>query len=465
MAAYQYIYTMKDLRKVFPNGKEVLKGIYLSFYPGAKIGIIGGNGAGKSTVLRIMAGLDKDFVGEAWLAKGYTVGYLPAGARARPHPRRHRQRAPGPGPHPEPARRLQQDLRAELGEPDADFDACSGEAGQAAGPDRRPRRLGSRQPPGEWPWTPCAARPATPTWPRCPAARSAGWRCAACCCRSPTCCCSTSPPTTSTPSRWPGWRPTSRATTAPSWLVTHDRYFLDNVAGVDPGAGERPGPALEGQLFQWLEQKGEKLRTKEKAESNRQRALSEELDWIRRGPRGARPRARRASRPSSSCRTSRARSASSASSCASPCPRSGSGTLVVEATEAPQGLRRPAALRRPELQDPPGGHRRRHRPQRRRQDHPVSHDHRPGEGRLRPPAGGPHRRPLLHQPGARRPGGRQDRSTRRSRAGRGHRDGQGRSSSTPGPTSATSTSRAATSRRSSASSRAVSATASTSPSC
>jgi sulfate-transporting ATPase len=75
--AEQFIYHMQDLKKVYPGGREVLKGIYLSFYPGAKIGIIGGNGAGKSTVLRIMAGLDKDFVGEAWLAKGYTVGYLP----------------------------------------------------------------------------------------------------------------------------------------------------------------------------------------------------------------------------------------------------------------------------------------------------------------------------------------------------------------------------------------------------
>ncbi len=75
--AEQFIYHMQDLKKVYPGGKEVLKGINLSFYPGAKIGVIGGNGAGKSTVMKIMAGLDKDFVGEAWLAKGYTVGFLP----------------------------------------------------------------------------------------------------------------------------------------------------------------------------------------------------------------------------------------------------------------------------------------------------------------------------------------------------------------------------------------------------
>ncbi|MGB0647223.1 MAG: ATP-binding cassette domain-containing protein, partial [Bradymonadia bacterium] len=75
--AEQFIYHMQDLRKSYPNGKEVLKGIYLSFYPGAKIGVIGGNGAGKSTLLKVMAGLDNDIQGEAWLAKGYTVGYLP----------------------------------------------------------------------------------------------------------------------------------------------------------------------------------------------------------------------------------------------------------------------------------------------------------------------------------------------------------------------------------------------------
>ena len=74
--AHQYIFTMQDLRRVHPPNKEVLKGIYLSFFPGAKIGVIGGNGAGKSTLLRIMAGVDKDFFGEAKPADGITVGYL-----------------------------------------------------------------------------------------------------------------------------------------------------------------------------------------------------------------------------------------------------------------------------------------------------------------------------------------------------------------------------------------------------
>src|SRR5215213_7362771 len=75
--AQQYIFTMKELRKVVPPKREILKGIYLSFFPGAKIGVIGANGAGKSTLLKIMAGVDKEFIGEAWAAEGATVGYLP----------------------------------------------------------------------------------------------------------------------------------------------------------------------------------------------------------------------------------------------------------------------------------------------------------------------------------------------------------------------------------------------------
>src|SRR5260370_40135694 len=75
--AQQCIFTMKDLRKVVPPKREILKGIYLSFYPGAKIGVIGGNGAGNSTLLRIMAGVDKEFIGDALPAHGIKTGALP----------------------------------------------------------------------------------------------------------------------------------------------------------------------------------------------------------------------------------------------------------------------------------------------------------------------------------------------------------------------------------------------------
>ena len=76
MAAYQYIYVMKNLTKAYPGGKEILKGLYLSFMPGAKIGVLGANGAGKSTLLKIMAGIDTEYGGEAWAAEGVKIGYL-----------------------------------------------------------------------------------------------------------------------------------------------------------------------------------------------------------------------------------------------------------------------------------------------------------------------------------------------------------------------------------------------------
>lgn len=76
MAGPQYVYVMKDLTKAYPGGREVFKGITLSFLPGVKIGVLGVNGAGKSTLLRIMAGKDKEFGGEAWAADGIRVGYL-----------------------------------------------------------------------------------------------------------------------------------------------------------------------------------------------------------------------------------------------------------------------------------------------------------------------------------------------------------------------------------------------------
>src|SRR5499433_1884041 len=82
--AHQFIFTMKDLRKVVPPKREILKGIWLSFYPGAKIGVLGANGAGKSTLLRIMAGVDQDFLGEAWPADGVRIGYLPQEPRLDP---------------------------------------------------------------------------------------------------------------------------------------------------------------------------------------------------------------------------------------------------------------------------------------------------------------------------------------------------------------------------------------------
>ena len=135
----QYIFVMKDLRKVTPQGKEILKGIWLSFYPGAKIGVLGANGAGKSTLLRIMAGQDKDFAGEAFAADKTTIGYLPQEPQLDPTKtvlEHVRGVGRGQARHP-------QALRGAVGRL---VGGERGRAGPPAGPDRRGQPLGARPP-------------------------------------------------------------------------------------------------------------------------------------------------------------------------------------------------------------------------------------------------------------------------------------------------------------------------------
>ena len=134
----QFIFTMKDLRKVTPQGKEILKGIWLSFYGDAKIGVLGANGAGKSTLLRIMAGVDKDFAGEAFPAEGTRIGFLPQ------------------EPQLDPTKNVLQHVEEAVAEKRKILHALRGDLGQlhgrhrrrvlaAAGPDRRPEPVGPRQ--------------------------------------------------------------------------------------------------------------------------------------------------------------------------------------------------------------------------------------------------------------------------------------------------------------------------------
>src|ERR687887_663295 len=154
--AGEYAFTIKDLRKVVPPKREILRGIYLSFFHGAKIGVLGANGAGKSSLLRIMAGVDDDFLGEAFPADGLRIGYLPQ------------------EPALDPAKDVRGNVEDGVGETRAlltRFEEVSAML----------RSIASR------------------------VVSAAGWRCAACCCPSRTCCYWTSPPITSTPSRWPGW--------------------------------------------------------------------------------------------------------------------------------------------------------------------------------------------------------------------------------------------------------------------
>ncbi len=160
----QFIYTMKDLRKVTPQGKEILKGIWLSFFTGAKIGVLGANGAGKSTLLRIMAGRRPGLrSARPSSAKGYTVGFLPQ------------------EPQLDPAKTVLEHVEEAVAAKRASCSRCTRSARASpsrwtttrwrscstsrpgAGPDRRRQPVGARPPRSRSPWTRCAARRATPT--------------------------------------------------------------------------------------------------------------------------------------------------------------------------------------------------------------------------------------------------------------------------------------------------------------
>jgi ATP-binding cassette ChvD family protein len=277
--AEQFIYHMQDLRKSYPGGKEVLKGIHLSFYPGAKIGVIGGNGAGKSTVMRIMAGLDAEFSGEAWLAKGYTVGYLPQ------EPELDASKTVD-GNVREGVKATQDLLDAfdavgmAMGEPDADFDVLLSK--QAKLQDQidavnaweldsqlEVAKGALRLPPDD-------AEIST---------LSGGEKRRVALCRllleKPDLLLLDEPTNhldAETVAWLEGHLQSYHGTIV---LITHDRYFLDNVTEWILELDSGRGIPWKGNYSTWLDQKRDRLAQKEKTESARQRALREESEWIR----------------------------------------------------------------------------------------------------------------------------------------------------------------------------------------
>ncbi len=282
--AEQFIYHMRDLRKVYPGGKEVLKGIHLSFYPGAKIGVIGGNGAGKSTLLRIMAGMDADFVGEAWLAKGYTVGYLPQ----EPQLDESLDVMGNVKLGVAATQALLDEFEAigmQMGEPDADFDKLLARQGELQD------KIDAVDA-----WSLDSQLEVAMDALRCPPADAAvgplsgGERRRVALCRllleKPDLLL-LDEPTNHLDAESVAWLEAHlQSYHGTIVLITHDRYFLDNVTEWILELDHGRGIPWKGNYSTWLEQKQDKLRMAEKAESARQRALADELDWIRSSPKG-----------------------------------------------------------------------------------------------------------------------------------------------------------------------------------
>src|SRR5437867_3472911 len=283
--APQFIFTMKDLRKVTPQGKEILKGIWLSFYPTAKIGVLGANGAGKSTLLRIMAGVDKDFAGEAFPAAGTRIGYLPQEPQLDPGRTvlEHVEEAVAP------VRALLtrfEELSMKLGEdlPEAEMDKVMAEQGrvqdqiEAAGAWELDRTVevamdALRLPPGE-------ADVKT---------ISGGERRRVALCRlllQPSDMLLLDEPTNHLDAESVAWLERFLQEYKGCVVaITHDRYFLDNVAGWILELDRGSGIPWKGNYSSWLEQKRTRLAQEEKEESARQKTLERELEWVRMAPR------------------------------------------------------------------------------------------------------------------------------------------------------------------------------------
>ena len=280
-----FIYTMKDLRKVVPPKREILKGIWLSFFHGAKIGVLGLNGAGKSSLLKIMAGIDPDYIGEAFLGKGYTVGYLEQEPKLDPTKNVMDNVADGVGEKMRIKRRWDE-ISAKFAEPmeDDEMNKLIEEQG----------KLQDAMDAGNL-WDLERQLEIAMDALRCPPSDSdvttlsGGERRRVALCRlllSHPDLLLLDEPTNHLDAESVAWLERFlKDYTGTVVAVTHDRYFLDNVAGwileLDRGAGI----PWEGNYTSWLEQKKNRLQQEEKTESARQKTLEREFEWVKMAPR------------------------------------------------------------------------------------------------------------------------------------------------------------------------------------
>jgi energy-dependent translational throttle protein EttA len=278
----QFIYTMRKVSRFYPPDRTVLSDITLAFYPGAKIGVIGSNGSGKSSLLRIMAGVDDGYTGEAALTRGFTVGYLEQEPQLDPDKDVHGNVMEGVGETASLLTRYDEVL-AGWSDPDADYEKLGGEQAdleakiEAAGAWDLHRTIeiamdALRLPPGGADVT----------------TLSGGERRRVALCRlllSHPDLLLLDEPTNHLDAESVAWLERFLADYSGTVVaVTHDRYFLDNVAGWILELDRGRGYPFEGNYSAWLEQKQARLAQEEKTESARQRTLVRELEWVRMAP-------------------------------------------------------------------------------------------------------------------------------------------------------------------------------------
>ncbi|KXV56771.1 ABC transporter ATP-binding protein [Acetobacter tropicalis] len=289
MAPYQYVYVMKDLTKSYPGGREVFKGITLSFLPGVKIGVLGVNGAGKSTLLKIMAGIDKEYGGEAWAAEGVKVGYLEQEPQLDPKLTVGENVAQGFGDLKKAVDRFNE-ISMRFAEPMEDDEMNALLAEQAD--------LQEKIDAGDG-WELDRKLEIALDALRCPPADSpvdklsGGERRRVALCRllleKPDILL-LDEPTNHLDAESVAWlEKTLHDYQGTVMVITHDRYFLDNVTNWILEIERGRGIPFEGNYSSWLEQKRKRLAQEEKEESARQRALAAEQEWI-----GSSPKARQA---------------------------------------------------------------------------------------------------------------------------------------------------------------------------
>ena len=281
--AAQFIFTMRDLRRFYPPDREVLRGINLSFYPGAKIGVIGANGSGKSSLLRIMAGLDDGYTGEARLTPGFSVGFLSQEPHLDPEKDVVGNVADGLGEQRDLLTRFNE-VCAAFADPDADFDALLAEQAELQ---TRIDAVGA--------WDLERTLEIAMDALRLPApdadvtTLSGGERRRVALCRlllAKPDLLLLDEPTNHLDAESVAWLERALQEYAGTVVaVTHDRYFLDNAASWILELDRGYGIPWEGNYSSWLEQKQARLAAEEKADKVRQAALERELEWIRMSPR------------------------------------------------------------------------------------------------------------------------------------------------------------------------------------